>query len=132
MKQTYFGLYVNFPIFFCPILTKFEISGHISIKSPISSFTLVCPMIAALNHESIGERERRTYERTYKADIISVEAAHLDVYFMFVIFVVFILCLLYNPPVSNIMEIRQVGAGKMHADRRTDMMKVRGAFRSYA
>jgi hypothetical protein len=89
-------------------------------------------MIAALNHESIGERKRRTYERTYKADIISVEAAHLDIYFMFVIFVVFILCLLYNPPMSNIMEIRQVGAGKMHADRRTDMMKVRGAFRSYA
>jgi len=36
-------------------------------------------MMAALNHESIGEKERRTYGRTYKADSISVEAEHFDI-----------------------------------------------------
>jgi hypothetical protein len=82
MKQTYFGKYVKFPMFF-PILTKFQISGHIFIKSPISSFTSVCPMMAALNHESIGQRERWMYGRTYKADTISIEAAHLDILDLF-------------------------------------------------
>ena len=37
-----------------------------------------------------------------------------------------------NTQTSNFIEIRPVGAELLHADRRTDMMKLIAAFRSFA
>jgi hypothetical protein len=38
----------------------------------------------------------------------------------------------YKSPISNVMEIRSVGAVLIHEDRQVDMMKLKGAFCDYA
>jgi len=38
----------------------------------------------------------------------------------------------YTTPIPNFTQIRPVGVGLIHADRRTDMAKVKGYFRDYA